>query len=221
MDGEQGFFEALNYIPNRLNNDLFRLNHEFDGPLPELDDTNQLDRMSQLDFSVPDALVRALLASTFFFFELDETPVPSHGSLFCQGSILCSRPQAGHILERVLIEFPGARYQTTKGQSLGRVDQDDCCELCGYYRKQVRFLVNSLEEMITIEIATEAYSQRVGGFPKSAQELLDDQQALAHFGRADHQACDWPPKRSCYCSRGVKRQILFVEPPLEQKRPRL
>lgn len=40
--------------------------------------------------------------------------------------------------------------------------------------------------MIIIKIATKAYSQRVGGFPKSAQELLDDQQAQAYFGRMDH-----------------------------------
>ncbi|KAJ5642529.1 hypothetical protein N7490_006529 [Penicillium lividum] len=221
MDGEQGFYEALNYIPNHLKPDVFRLNHAINGPLPQLDDINQLRKMSQLDFTVSDSLVRALLASAFFFFELDETPVPSHGVFHCQGSILCSRSKAGDILERVLVEFPGARFQAASGHYLGRVDQNDCCQYCGHYRKRVKFSVNSLEEMISIEIATNAHSQRVGGFPKSAQELLDDQQAHAHFGRADHQAWGWPPNRSCYCSRGTKRQIELLEPPLEQKRPRL
>ena len=221
MDGEQGFYEALNYLPNTRKPDIIRLNHAINGSLPRLDDISSLATMSTLRFTVPDELVRALLASAFFFFELDSMPVKKHGEFLCQGSILCPREKVETILERVLAEIPGARFQTASGYQLGEIYGSDGCYSCGYYRKGVKFSVKSLEEMMSIEIANSNFAHKIGGFPKSAQELLVDQQAHARFGRADHQVALWPPNRVCYCSRGKKRRIQFSEPRLGQKRPRL
>ncbi|OQE25054.1 hypothetical protein PENNAL_c1014G08521, partial [Penicillium nalgiovense] len=75
--------------------------------------------------------------------------------------------------------------------------------------------------MVTIEIANDTFRERIGGFPKSAQEFLDEQKAYAQFGRADHQDQEWPPQRSCYFYRGSKRLVHFLEPALGQKRRRL
>ncbi|KAJ5976458.1 hypothetical protein N7481_010165 [Penicillium waksmanii] len=101
MDGKQGYFEALNYLPHHSKPDVFRLDHEIHGPIPELDDINSLEKMLKMKFAVPDPLVRAVLATAMFFFELDETPVRSHDSFQCRGSILCARPGAVSILQRV------------------------------------------------------------------------------------------------------------------------
>ena len=221
MDGEQGFYEALNYIPDHARSDIFRLNHAIEDPLPPLDDTSRLMEMSKIPFVVPDELVRALLATAFFFFELDERPTQSHTTFLCQGSIMCVRADAHGILDRVLIEFPTARFQTARGHELGAIEKHDGCDSCGYYRKKVRFSVNSLEEVFSIEIANEHFSQRIGGFPMSVQDILNAQRADAFFGREDHQAPDWPPRRSCYCREQTKRRIEFMEPPLDQKRRRL
>ncbi|CAI7631371.1 unnamed protein product [Penicillium pancosmium] len=119
MDGKQSYFEALNYLPRLSKPDIFRLDHEIHGPIPELDDINSLEKILKMNFIVPDSLVRAVLATAMFFFELDENPVRSHDSFQCRGSILCARPGAFSILQRVLVEFPAARFQTSHGCDLG------------------------------------------------------------------------------------------------------
>lgn len=221
MDGKQGFLEALNYLPHSSEPDIFRLDQGIDGRLPALDETCSLDEMSKMNFSVPAELVRSILASAMFFFELDEYPVQGNTSFHCRGSVLCSRPNPADILERVLIEFPGARFQSGQKHDLGSIDPVDICQLCGYFRKRVDFRVTSLEERISIEIANDNFREQIGGCPKSAQEFLNEQKAFAEFGRADHQNLDWPPRRSCYCSRGSKRLVHFLEPDVGQKKRRL
>ncbi|CAG8879434.1 unnamed protein product [Penicillium salamii] len=156
-----------------------------------------------------------------FFFELDESPVQGNASFYCRGSVLCSRPNPTEILQRVLVEFPGARFRSGQDHDLGSIDPVDICQLCGYFRKGVAFRVTSLEERVSIEIANDTFREKIGGFPKSTLEFLDEQKTYAQFGRADHQILDWPPRRSCYCYRGSKRLVHFLEPTVGQKRRRL
>lgn len=219
MDGEQGFFEALNYVPYRSKPDIFRLDHEICGPVPKLDDIGSLDAFSGMSFSVPDDLVRVILASAMFFFELDEIPVKNHAGYFCRGSILCARPGAAAILQRVLAEFPCARFQAGPSCDLGHVDPLDCCPSCGYFRKCVTFPLVSLDERISIQIANSVSCERIGGFPSSMRELLEHQQAVTPFGRVDHRVLDWPSRRQCPCSRKKKRSVHFSEP-MPPKKPR-
>lgn len=221
MDGKQGYFEALNYLPHHSKPDAFRLDHEIHGPMPELDDISSLDKLFKMDFAVPDQLVRAVLATAMFFFELDEIPVRSHDSFQCRGSILCARPGAILILQRVLVEFPGARFQTSHGCDLGNVSPLNCCHSCGYFRKPVTFPVASLGERLSIEIVNSTHCERIGGFPTSTQKLLDNQQAFAPFGRADHLVLEWPRHRQCSCHQGGKRQVQFSDPPCLSKKRRL
>ncbi|KAJ6175004.1 hypothetical protein N7485_004809 [Penicillium canescens] len=221
MDGEQGFYEALNYVPDRMRAHIFRLNHSLPWPLPRLDDVSRLEDLSELSYGIPDELVRAILATGFLFFELDQTPVRDQGSFYCEGSILCSSPHASYLIKRVLAEFPGPRFQIAGGYHLGPVSNDDGCSECGYYRKKVAFTVNSLEEVISIDIANSTFHHKIGGFPKSMHEFLNDQQVYANFGRADHRIACWPSNRVCYCSRGTKRRVQFLEPSPDRKKCRL
>ena len=216
IDGEQGFYEALNYIP-----DLMRLDKELPSPLPRLDDVGALTELGEMSYDVSDELVRKILATAFFFFEMDHLPTKMHDSFYCQGSILCTRPYASTLGERVLREFPGARFQTAHGHHLGQVDEDSGCRVCGYYRKRVAFTVTSLEEVTSIVIANATFHHEIGGFPTSVQDLLKNQQAYTYFGRADHSIAIWPPRRVCYCFRGTKRRVNFIEPSLGQKKRRL
>lgn len=221
MDGEQGFYEALNYIPHHMRGDIHRLNYAVTCPLPKLDDVDKLAQLEVLTYSVSDDLVRAVLVTGFFFFEIDQTPVSKNGSYFCQGSVLCRSSRARYLAKRVAEEFPGGVYQTTRGYSLGPIDEDDGCRECGYYRKKVAFHVKSLEEIIAIEVATSSYRRKIGGFPRSVQDILNDQQAFARFGRPDHSLSAWPPRRTCFCVRGSRRAIQFLEPGISRKRRRL
>jgi hypothetical protein len=75
--------------------------------------------------------------------------------------------------------------------------------------------------MITIELVSSSSRRKIGGFPRCVQEMLDDQQAFARFGRPDHLISPWPPQRKCFCVRGTRRLVQFIEPPLCKKKRRL
>lgn len=220
MDGTAAYKEGLNHVPHAMRFRTFRLDHALDGNLPRLDDVGQLAALTSRSYRVPDELVGAVLA-TCFFFELDEAPILVRGQYYCRGSILCARRQARRIMERVLVEFPGAEVCTLRGDGLGRVGEDDGCTVCGYYRKRVRFPVGSLDEEVTILFTGSSHQHPIGGFPATVQQFLHQQQADAVFGRSDHQTDRWPPRRRCYCARGTKRVVQFQEPPPERKKRRL
>ncbi|KAJ5642301.1 hypothetical protein N7490_006301 [Penicillium lividum] len=221
MDGEQGFFEALNYIPDHMRAGIHRLDHAVSQSLPRLDDVNKVMELAGSTFKVPDNLVHTILVTGFLFFEIDQTPLLKQGAFFCRGSILCKGSNPRSVVNGVRREFPGARFQTTRGYHLGLLDEDDgCCE-CGYFRKKVAFTVNSLDEMFTIEVATFSTKQKVGGFPTSVQELLSNQQAYNCFGNTDHSIAAWPRRRTCFCLRGTRRFNQLLEPPVGRKKRRL
>ena len=221
MDGEQAFLEALNYVPGHMRADIFRLNLPFPGPLPRLDEVEKLVDLSRSPFSVPDDLVRAILVTGFFFFELDELPKAEERVFSCSGSILCSSAQPGKVVERVGTEIPDAEFRIQGKISLGPIEKDQLCTVCNYYRKRVSFTVNSLDEVFTLQVANSITQQKLGGFPTSIGRLLRQQQAESYFGRADHLSDSWTPQRRCFCSHGSKRRITIIEPPAEKKKRRL
>lgn len=221
MDAEQGFFETLNFLPTQAQADIHRLDHVFSGRLPRLDEVDKIEKLAQENFSVPDELVRALLAKGFLFFELDHIPAFKQGSLLCHGSILCKGTQPRAVFKQLKDAFPDACFQTQNGQPLGRLDEDDGCMECGYYRKKVKFTLTSREEIFTIVIRGSLEDQKIGGFPASVKELLTNQQALNRFGRTDHSNATWPPQRVCFCHRGKRRKVRFAEFPGIVKKERL
>ncbi|KAI2884981.1 hypothetical protein CBS63078_11296 [Aspergillus niger] len=123
MDGVEAFKEGLNHVPHPLRTRIFRLDHAL-ADLPRLDDVMRVAELAKEQYTVPDELVRAVLA-TCFFFELDEGPTRVPGQYLCRGSVLCARREPRRILERVLVEFPGTELQTGRGEHLGRSDDDD------------------------------------------------------------------------------------------------
>ncbi|GAA93247.1 phospholipase, patatin family protein [Aspergillus luchuensis IFO 4308] len=218
MDGVEAFKEGLNHVPHPLRTRIFRLDHAL-ADLPRLDDVTRVTELAKEPYTVPDELVRAVLA-TCFFFELDEGPTRAPGQYVCRGSVLCARREPRRIFERVLVEFPGTELQTGRGEHLGRLDDDDGCMVCGYYRKKVRFHVASLDEEISIMLKGSSGQQPIGGFPATVRQFLHLQQSDAVFGRSDHQIDQWPPERMCYCPRGVKR-VRFAEPAPSRKKRRV
>ncbi|KAH2857655.1 hypothetical protein KXV67_003128, partial [Aspergillus fumigatus] len=134
MNGAEAFKEGLQHVPYSMRSRIFRLAHAVAGDLPQLDDIARLAELADVSYTVPDEVVQTVLA-TGFFFELDEAPMRLHGQYHSRGSALCARNQTRLILKRVLVEFPGAELQTNRGDCLGRVEDDNWCSTCGYYRK--------------------------------------------------------------------------------------
>ncbi|KAF9890703.1 hypothetical protein FE257_005569 [Aspergillus nanangensis] len=185
MDGTEVYKEDLYHVPHATRLRTLRLDHPLDGHLPRLDDIGQLTALTRRSYWVPDELVRAVLA-TCFFFELDEAPTMVRGQYHCRRSILCARPQARRIIERVLVEFLGAKVGTLRGDELDRLSKNDGCTVCGYYQKRIRFCVGSLDEDVTILFTGSSHQHPIGGFPATVQQFLRQQQADAVFSQSDH-----------------------------------
>ncbi|KAJ5808830.1 hypothetical protein N7474_010099 [Penicillium riverlandense] len=198
-DGKKGFEDALDDLSKDIKEDIFRLDKDLGEELPELDNVEHIDQLSQIACEIPSDLARALL-TTSFFFELDEEPSFTDGQYRCNGSILCSRSFPEGILALVEKELPSARFTMHNRVGLGLVQKHDGCKICGYYRKQISFYLSSLYEDFRLEITSRTGSRKIGGFPTSLTVLLKRQQAYAVFGRSDHKTDQWPPSRKCYCS---------------------
>ncbi|KAL4961379.1 patatin-like phospholipase family protein [Aspergillus stella-maris] len=207
VNSRRGWQDALDSIAENVRPDVFRLDREVAGDLPELDDSSALEKLGQFPYSVPEELTRAWLAKCFFF-ELDEVPTNVLGSYKCRGSILCCKYNAGKVAQHMALMFHNARFTLSRGADLGAVEDGNGCLICGYYRKCVSFEVPSLNEFISLEVRGIAGHCAIGGFPTSLQSLLQAQQADAPFGRADHRTDLWPPPRQCYCTRTKRPRTL-------------
>lgn len=118
IDGEQAFLEALNYVSCEMRANIHRVNQRLHGSLPWLD-VDQLAGLAESSFSVPDALVRAVLVTGTLFFELDGCPAMRQGVFFCEGSILCTSTRPRKVIELILAEIPGAEFRSTTTDRLG------------------------------------------------------------------------------------------------------
>ncbi|GLA56176.1 hypothetical protein AnigIFM63604_005046 [Aspergillus niger] len=219
VDGRRGWLDAWDGVPESIRPDVFRLDQAITGSLPELDDTRALEDLAKFSYHVPDELTRAWLAKSFFF-ELDKEPAWVNGGFLCQGSILCCRYDAASLVHQIVCQFSEPRY-TCGGRDLGAVDNSEGCVGCGYYRKCVTIQVASMHEDLQLGITGLAGFRTLGGFPTSIHALLNDQQADAPFGRADHSQDRWPPLRRCYCSSRKRSGNLMIVDRAATKRRRL
>lgn len=110
IDGRQGFLEALNFVPDHIREDIHRLDHILPYNLPRLDNLDRIIELFKVIYKVPDNLVRTLLVTGFFFFEADQTLTLEQGAFYYEGSILCKGPKSKCVVERVIREFPRARF---------------------------------------------------------------------------------------------------------------
>lgn len=168
MDGAEAFKEGLHYIPYSMQSHILRLNHPLTGDLPRLDNIARLPELTKISYTIPDKLVRAVL-TTCFFFELDEAPTRLHSQYHCHGLVLCAQRQARFILKHILVEFPGAKLQTNRGDYLGKVENDNSYSICGYYPKVVEFSMASLDEEMSILFTSSSHQHPIRGFPGTIQ----------------------------------------------------
>lgn len=107
MDARRGWQDALDSIPAAVKKDVYRLDREITGKLPELDDAQALDKLGEFEYLILDELIQAWLAKSFFF-ELDEEPILVNGNYDCQGSVLCCKYDAAGIVQQIMTWFPNA-----------------------------------------------------------------------------------------------------------------
>ncbi|KAI9767636.1 MAG: hypothetical protein M1840_005507 [Geoglossum simile] len=168
-----------------------RLDIEFDGPEPRLDDTNSMPDLkskAQADRSlskVIDNIARCVIASLFYF-ELDSIPERSNGEYIGSGCILCSL-QYNNPAFRVLLDrlsSNNARFYLNDCPIPGIVGDSSSFSRDGNFCKRLELKV--INKFIISLKQDESEPCNISGSPFSIDKLALAQGLNASFGRADH-----------------------------------
>ena len=168
-----------------------RLDTEFDGALPRLDDTksiHELQLKAEEDHSITkviDNIARCAIASVFYF-ELDSIPEGCNGEYRGTGFILCSLRQGDPAFKVLLDQLSksSATFYVNNSPIPGTVGDFSFIGKDGNFRKRVEL---SLSGRFTITLRQDDSEPcNISGSPYSIEKLITAQGLNAHFGRADH-----------------------------------
>ena len=175
-----------------------RLNIQFHGPEPSLDDALKIPEMKDAvahtvsqDQDGMIAILDAMIASLFYF-ELDGLPETRRGELFCSGHIYC----------RADLRADGLRYLYTKLRDtsswfLVQGNPVKCVERIPKslppFKRKVSFRVKHDDELVTISIrGITRTSISISGFPTTVRQLVMCQRLDGVFGTVDHMVKEKP-----------------------------
>ena len=175
----------------RMRDRHHRLDTEFDGELPRLDNTKsiyELKLKAQEDVSVSkviDNIARCAIASKFYF-ELDSIPEGCNGEYIGAGVILCSIRQGDPAFEVLLDQLSksSATFYLNNCPIPGTVGDRSFISKDGNFRKRVEL---SLNGRFTISLKQgDSEPCNISGSPYLIEKLITAQGLNAYFGRADH-----------------------------------
>jgi hypothetical protein len=191
IDAESAWEELLNGLDPEERQDYFRLNFEFPGSEPAIDDIECMDELSTHIQVQPQGPQRrkeviSTLLITCLFFELDEYPVYDAGFFHCRGSIRCRL--SGRALIRALLQNHSSTLQYFKdNENLGvSVCEEDICQSCYRYICPVQFTVCAMTDMVTLSVRWNNESRRLSGFCQSMAKVAEDQKLCYPFGSSTH-----------------------------------
>jgi hypothetical protein len=171
----------------RTNPRYHRLDTEFDGPLPRLDNIQSIHGLqlkAQEDHSVSkviDNITRYAIASLFYF-ELDSKPERYNGEYIGVGSIFCTICQSDPAFKPLLDQLSNAAFYLDNCPVLGEIGDRSFIGKDGNFRKRVELSVNGRFAISLKQRDSEPCN--ISGSPYAVERLIS---ALdTHFGRADH-----------------------------------
>lgn len=166
-----------------------RLDTEFDGALPRLDNTksiHELQLKAQEDRSITkviDNIARCAIASLFYF-KLDPIPEVYNRNHIGTGSIFCSVRRSDPAFKLLLDQLSNATFYLNNSPIPGEVGERSFIGKDGNFRKRVEL---SLGGKFTISLKQgDSEPCNISGSPYSIEKLVIAQDLNAHFGRADH-----------------------------------
>lgn len=186
LDGELTWRNLLNHLEKDAEDRYFRLNVQFGGQEPRLDDISAMDKLSHDVSSSKDdekltKIKLALLASSLFF-ELKRAPrFDASGFYICQGEIRVRGDFtkifiALRQMDTALIEFH------KDGVPLGTVEHlTDVCSGCYRFRKKVCFFVRYPAESIAITMTMGKSQRHISGFPQKTAWFTHEQHLTSPF----------------------------------------
>jgi len=187
LDGQKIWRDVWNRLNNETRKDFFRFNVYLSGESPAMDDVERMQELRQCASASARQEGRcrqtgfALVVASFFF-ELDIAPVFQGGQYYCKGTIRCrlEGQVVSHTLKRLC--KTGLTFMTDK-DVLGYFQFDeDLCDECFRFRKNVQFFVRHPSDMIKISMACNSNGTRtISGFPQTIQWFMHQQKLACAF----------------------------------------
>lgn len=167
-----------------------RLDLEFDGEEPRLDDTQSMPELKAKTLSDPallkgvESVARCLVASLFYF-ELESMPAHVDGKYLGSGRILCSlrcnEPAFQELFDQLA---KSSSLLLLNNVPLAAVNDISCFGSDGNYRKKVDF--NTPDRFSICLKQGDSEPCHIGRSPLSVEKLIAAQGLDACFGRSDH-----------------------------------
>jgi hypothetical protein len=190
LHGQNSWDDHYHGLDEEARKRHYRLNLPLHGKEPDIDDVGMMQSLSDevaYNLGDVDGIARAFIAVSFFF-ELDGPLVRDGAYYTCYGSVLSRSPNSQALIQRLNASYPYTTF-SNHGKSLGYVQKDDVCKLCGLYRKPVVFRVRQYSEQINIQLVfNRLYQQGISGMPHAVEWFADRQHLHAVFGQATHKS---------------------------------
>ncbi|KAF3031819.1 hypothetical protein E8E12_002088 [Didymella heteroderae] len=178
-------------LAGKVLNRVYRLNVDFDGPEPRLDDTSMIPELTlklQADPALApkiDLVARRMVASLFHF-ELDALPQWRNGRYVVRGHIRCSIQHGDTALAALLRKLSRSHSRFLVGDwAVSDASDAVCISTDGNFCLSVN--VETKDKFaITLQLADEEVGSDISGLLFSVGKLVAAQGLDAAFGRPDH-----------------------------------
>jgi hypothetical protein len=209
MDADEAWRALMAQLDETTKQSYHRLTVHFKGQPPSLDSVSSIDQMVKLvkEQGTRNKVQRVLseLLVCSLFFEVRSFPRWDGRRYHCVGSIRCRL--AGSVFVSILARLHHCKMTYFCGSSNLNLSPSEevICEECSRYCVAVRFIVNSLDQPISLSLRLgDNERPRLGGFPHPLQWFLD-QQGLGNVGENGWQGI--PPRVPCKaCDRRIDRK---------------
>jgi hypothetical protein len=213
FDGEVRWQELQNNLLPQDRNRYHRMNIEFHGPEPELDDlgaVSSLRQQARYQASSYKGIRQCAdnMIASLFYFELDWLPHNGVSSFICQGRICCRMGPSHPAMPTLLSRLTGARFYLDFQQWVPCTDASvvETIEAGRPFTRKVSFRVASLENSIDIKIDGIVQRARsISNCPYVVRALIQDQGLDCPFGsrllkrKAEDPDIGPGPKRRLVC----------------------
>lgn len=192
IDAEDAYKRHLNSKPREVRHRCHRLNIQFNGPEPSLDDASKVPELKMAthesilqDIVAIPSLINSMMASMFYF-ELDELPLPEADGYYCHGFIYCRLdiPPEGlrYLYQRL---FETTSWFIVQGSPVSCVQ--NIPRSLPPFKRRVSFRTQSMAEVIAMSIrGITSSSVELSGFPTTLSKLVEAQQLYSPFGTVCH-----------------------------------
>lgn len=217
IDTEESYKRFKNSLPAALRSRFHRLNLQFQGNEPRLDDVTSIP---SLKLQMPESLcsdynnicaVTDALVASMFYFELDDPPKYQRGQFHASGFVSCrlnlSAKGRSNLQNRLA---DSDSWFLVQGRPVPCVTV--ILSSNPPFRCRLTYSVDTLDDAVAISIRGITKTTRyISGFPTTTQALLNLQQLQSPFGREDHSIPEKPlpaipRKRSSVSERETKKK---------------